>query len=84
MASLPTMTLFSVFQILYFYIVLKQRLFYKINPFFKFRMGIERIFIVSKSGGLIYSYDNQTPVRSTSLVDQSEFSKYSELLKSAN
>ena len=25
-------------------------------------MGIERIFIVSKSGGLIYSYDNQTPV----------------------
>ena len=47
-------------------------------------MGIERIFIVSKSGGLIYSYDNQTPVRSTSLVDQLDSIKYSELLKSAN
>ena len=40
-------------------------------------MGIERIFIVSKSGGLIYSYDNQTPVR----TDQSE---PSELLANLN
>lgn len=25
-------------------------------------MGVERLFIVSKSGGLIYSYDNQAQV----------------------
>ena len=56
------MTLFSVFQILYFYIVLKKAYFIKKYFLNNFRMGIERIFIVSKSGGLIYSYDNQTPV----------------------
>ena len=33
-------------------------------------MGIERIFIVSKSGGLIYSYDNQTPVSLSELPSE--------------
>jgi len=33
-------------------------------------MGIERIFIVSKSGGLIYSYDNQTPNYSNQPIEQ--------------
>ena len=48
-------------------------------------MGIERIFIVSKSGGLIYSYDNQTPVSlSEPPSDQPMRIRYLELFKSTN
>ena len=48
-------------------------------------MGIERIFIVSKSGGLIYSYDNQTPVSlSEPLPNRPIRIRYLELFKSTN